>query len=618
MIYNRLNRRHFLHGVGKSMLALPFLPSLMSTAEAQSLPNSKCMVMFWTGHGGINMQNLYPIETNPAVMNQLSSTLMYSSVGHSARSGNLVNMKTTRGSNLPYLSSSLGYSIADPLGAIQSANGYGLGFNGNDLDNGLPRVTPIVGSFVSDKLLGKMNIINGLDMMFDSGHARAQSGNYCNADGISVSSTAAIRAGFPNVWIPTIDSVIGKSSSFYGSSSPVARSVVINGQWSGTGDFNQYFSCERASTGIVPNSNIPTSVGAAFNLLFSSLKANSSSSVVSKKDFILNNIYQDYSRLARGAYGAGRRIGKEDRSRLEEFMTNLNSILQGVISNSGATCSVPSISASDTSRITDGEYGLAINSAATPATLSLYNQIITAAFSCGVSKLFMVGLPGLKEQFIPEGSAGATFSDGLNNTDAHQGVFHRHGVANRQQLMVDSRRFYFQNAFYDLMQKLDAVPTGSSGSLLDQSFLFWTDECGFNTHVGQGLPMITAGSAGNFFKTGKYVDYRNPNRLLYSQYMCGVNMLNKCGGVITHQGLPYSRFLGTVMQSMGLSPSEYELSASLFPGTAGRMPITSRGTLAGYGHPFQMKYAIGKTENTAEYVYDYAINDMSVPMPIIT
>ncbi len=601
MRYNRMTRRHFLHGAGKSMLALPLLPSLMSTAEAQALPNSKCMVMFWTGHGGLQAENLYPVETNPAIASQLSSQSLYSGQGHNISYGSLLNMKTTRGSNLSGLTSMLGNDIDGMVGAA----GYSSNRAGADFDNGQARISPIIGSFVSESHIAKMNLINGLDLMYDANHTNAQSGNYCNYNGNSLGAAGQTTTGMPNVWVPTIDAVIAKSSQFYGGSSPIARSTLFNCYYGGTGDIDGFISCERTASGIVPNSNAPQTVGAAFNLLFSSLKSASNTSVIDKKNFILNNVYQDYSRLARGAFGPGRRLGKEDRGRLEEFMTNLNSILSGVISGSGATCSIPGISASDKSSLTDGAFGNPIDSSTYPNILSLYNQIIAASFACGVCKIFIVGLPGLKDQFIPEGSVGATFSDGKNNTDSHQGLFHNLGIANRQQMLTESMRYFFQYGFYDLVQKLDATPA-TGGTLLDQSLLFWTHESGTKTHSGQSLPMITAGSAGGFFKTGKYVDFRHPGRPGFEY------------GKQFYQGIPYNRFLATAMQSMGLSASEYELSANLFAGTTGRVPVTSSGTVPGYGHPYQQAYTVGKDGTTPVFIYDYTLNDMSVPLPIIT
>lgn len=87
------------------------------------------------------------------------------------------------------------------------------------------------------------------------------------------------------------------------------------------------------------------------------------------------------------------------------------------------------------------------------------------------------------------------------------------------------------------------------------------------------------------------------------------------GSAQGYQGIPLNRFLGTALQAMGVPPSAYELSPSL-TGSLGRIPTSSRGTVPGYGHTFQNTMKING--GTAEYCYDYQLNDMSVPLPGIT
>jgi hypothetical protein len=85
MKYNSITRRHFLQGAAGSFLALPFLPSLMSKAHAASVPNPKFFVMFWKGHGGLNLQNLYPITSHPTVAAAMKSTTLYAAQNHAMR-----------------------------------------------------------------------------------------------------------------------------------------------------------------------------------------------------------------------------------------------------------------------------------------------------------------------------------------------------------------------------------------------------------------------------------------------------------------------------------------------------------------------------------------------------
>lgn len=597
MKYDRISRRHFLQGAGKSALALPFLPSLMPHAHADTLKSPKFLAIYWSGHGGINPQNMYPVGTNPAVAGQLHLQSLYASQNHNILSGKLVNLKTNRASNLPYLGTCLDGNLRYQGDGMPLDKSYALDPSGADFDGGAARLTPLIGNFVSDALLNKMNLIAGLDMMYYSGHGVHQTGNFCNFAGNNPTSASA--NGMTNVWVPTIDAVAAKYPAYYGSSTPVAPTVVLNGIYNCCDGINTYISAFNTPSGIAANGNIPLNLGAAFNLLFGSLAGTTDPALSAKKGFILNRVHADYARVARGAYGPGRRIGRDDRNRLEEFMTYLSNIISGI--SNGGTCAAPSISSGDQSQILSG----AGQPASAQTTLHLYNQLMAAAFSCGLTQNFIFGVPGLLDVFNPSGSPSPTFSDGVTGPDSHQALFHQHNWANRQAYLLKAHRFYFQFGFYDFMNQLNSITAPQGGTLLDQTLMFWTQEAGFNTHYGNCLPMIMAGGAGGSIKTGNFVDYRNAN--------LAIGNTNAIQG---HVGVPYNRFLGTVLQALGVPPSAYELSPSLFAGTSGRIPISSHGTVPGYGHPFQAKF--DSLNNRGLFLYDYQLNDMSVPLPIIT
>ena len=67
-----------------------------------------------------------------------------------------------------------------------------------------------------------------------------------------------------------------------------------------------------------------------------------------------------------------------------------------------------------------------------------------------------------------------------------------------------------------------------------------------------------------------------------------------------HPGLTYNQFLGTVLQSMGLDPVEYEDGTDLSDGSA----------VGGYG------FHVVKDEMSQDYVEAKAV--MGEPLPIIT
>ena len=60
----RLDRRLFLRGLGGTALALPLLPSLLTSSEAaaQAAARSKCFVHFRTPHGALFGANMWPAD----------------------------------------------------------------------------------------------------------------------------------------------------------------------------------------------------------------------------------------------------------------------------------------------------------------------------------------------------------------------------------------------------------------------------------------------------------------------------------------------------------------------------------------------------------------------------
>ena len=76
-----LNRRHFLRGASGVSLAIPFLPSLIKGARAETLGGQKNFVALATGHGGVWGHSMYPDNA------LLTETLSYA--GRDIRFGDL-------------------------------------------------------------------------------------------------------------------------------------------------------------------------------------------------------------------------------------------------------------------------------------------------------------------------------------------------------------------------------------------------------------------------------------------------------------------------------------------------------------------------------------------------
>ena len=150
--------------------------------------------------------------------------------------------------------------------------------------------------------------------------------------------------------------------------------------------------------------------------------------------------------------------------------------------------------------------------------------------------------------------------------DWHQEVAHQWQLADRQALLVQSYQRFFASTFVDMAKRLD-VEEAPGATYLDNSLLVWTQESGMETHGSVSIPVVTFGSAAGRMKTGMLVDYRRMGNTA-SQFDPGA------GGKQT-LGMLYSQWLATVLQAMGVPPSEFERW-----GTQGlRLPVHHQGEL---------------------------------------
>jgi hypothetical protein len=165
------------------------------------------------------------------------------------------------------------------------------------------------------------------------------------------------------------------------------------------------------------------------------------------------------------------------------------------------------------------------------------NDVIVAAFLCDTSRIAVMNI---REDFSSYVG------------DWHEDVAHRAAEPDgvQQAILMAAHQLTFEKVFLDLCGKLD-VDDGTGQTLLDSALVVWTQESGEYTHAGQGMPVVTAGSAGGFLATGNYCDYRDP-ALVVDNGESG-NMAVKILG-----GLLWQQWLGTALQAMGLAPADYE------------------------------------------------------------
>ena len=109
----------------------------------------------------------------------------------------------------------------------------------------------------------------------------------------------------------------------------------------------------------------------------------------------------------------------------------------------------------------------------------------------------------------------------------------------------------------NLAAKLDDVSMEDGSTLLDNSLLMLTNESGQLTHHSSCLnyPVVMAGSAGGYFKTGKFVDFSDQTKI----YPHFDKMIAERPGMIPEgPGLYYQQFLANALMSMGIPKEEWE------------------------------------------------------------
>ncbi|MFO0550516.1 MAG: DUF1552 domain-containing protein [Polyangiaceae bacterium] len=410
-----------------------------------------------------------------------------------------------------------------------------------EVDGGVAKISDVLSgssSRLTSGLASKMNLLRALDVSFYLAHHRGgHLGNYGECDGNGTDGQTAQLSR-----MPTIDQVMAWSNSFYPDLGSIKeRSLVIGNQ-----GMSANWSSPSTHTGDVQNITPEYDSRALFNKVFVP-----PTDPAEKRPIIVDRVMDDYRRLR----DSNRRLSAADKQRLEDHLQRLDELDRklNVVVECG-TIQPPTMTSTDYWQNAD----YAINPDAQKGFWQLMNDVIVAAFSCDTSRI-----------------ATMLIGDIFSNTggDWHQDVAHQANVdAAKHELLWRSHQLFFEDVFLDLAAKLDSFTDSDGNTLLDNTLLQWTQESGPSTHDPLEMPVVTAGSAGGYLTTGSYVDYRDlekPGAVANGQYLVSSNI-----------GLLYNQWLGTVLQAMGLSPSEYETGPY---GGYGLYIECTEGWYSGYG-----------------------------------
>lgn len=388
-----------------------------------------------------------------------------------------------------------------------------------EVANGVASLSPVLSgdsTKLTSALVQKMNVLRGLDVTFYLAHHRGgHLGNYADNDGNG--SDGQTVQSKPR---QTLDQVLAYSDKFYTDLSSIReRSLVI-----GSGGMSHGFSNPGNQSGEIQKVTPEENSLALFNKIFVP-----PADPTQTRPPIVDRVLEDYNRLRNG----NRRLSAKDKQRLDDHMDRVHELERKL--NVNASCGdiqVPTASSSD--ELNNSSYS--VDPESQKRFWQLMNDVIAAAFACNTSRIVTMNVADHFSSFVG---------------DWHQDVAHQANVsADQHEIIYQAHQRVFEDVFLDLASKLDALEDASGGTVLDHTLVQWTQESGCVTHEPIEMCVLTAGSADGFFTTGNYCDYRNLQK--QAAKIEGTSLVE------SHAGLVYNQWLGNVMQSMGLAPSDYE------------------------------------------------------------
>jgi hypothetical protein len=378
--------------------------------------------------------------------------------------------------------------------------------------------------------LPKLSLLRGLDFLPGCGHNSGGTyGNYAAATNMDVYS-------LPQV--PTIDRVLAYSPVFY-PQAPLLRALDVGTGSPGGFSWTNY----GVAGGPVEEINFELDPLQAFNKAFGMFMP-SNMPKVNPNVALMNAIHADYSKLSTHT-----RISAADKMLLERHMSFLDDVTMHLSQTSTVACTVPTAPPS----IPNGYPWEQVSSIQDfKDTVRLFAEIAVAAMRCDITRVVTFDI----QKAIT--TASGTEQVSYHNSGTVMGDWHyfAHSLdsdANAKANFISISQWICSAVFAHFCQLLD-VDEGGGRTYLDNSLVCWGNELGYN-HYNTDQMTLLAGSAGGKLKTGQYIDYIDWDQGY-------ANPIPNWGVLIP--GLPHNRLLVTILQAMGLQPSDYESG-----GTAG-------------------------------------------------
>lgn len=397
-----------------------------------------------------------------------------------------------------------------------------------------------------------MNVIKGLSLT---------SGYYFNGNH-TVSMLGGMQTPSPTFG-RSIDLVLENSTNVYKQGEVIKQKALRIGDIPG---YNFSFDC---TNGNLVNPSFLRGDMQVFNQIFLGLTGTPVTVPVQQQTnskLIVDQIYADLKSLENNP-----RLSSDDKQTLSRYIASVYDLQLKVQANNagaGPICSQPTIAIESTS--SGGNFGFPNDSSWGIQNNSLmydnYIEMIRLAFVCDLTRVVLIKNALWSDQPVKISVDG----------DLHHAAPSSNAACDNQQWGLKK--------MLRLAQRLQSTqdPFSSGENLLDNSSILYTNHVGSWTtsHNIFSMPAILFGKGGGLFKTGYYVDY---------------SQLNKTDWQNTGYtpGRPYKQLLQSIMQSMGVTKTEY----------------SQYGDGNGYGE-FKEAIDVNKNDPTAYTAYRNEHNDL--------
>ena len=431
---------------------------------------------------------------------------------------------------------------------------------------------------MTPSLAQKFNVLRGFDIPYQISHqSGGHLGNFGGNMGHHIQGTKTTA-----YLTATIDQFMAWAPSFYNAKNlnekVVRRSFCIWG-----GGLSHNFSSPSIKSGRVVTQLAHKNNIDLFNYFF-----NPTASLGGLSSFVIDRMKANYDRLKMDP-----RLSKGDLARLNQHIAHFSEVERKIKVAAQLTGDPKPPSYNSDKELK--HHSFVHNFAENKLYCSLMNDMIALAFSAGVSRI-------------------GTWNNGIRFTNkvisnwhgdvGHQGM----GPAESQDYALAYKQGTFEHIMVDLAAKLDAIIMADGSTLLDNSLIQYTQEAGQRTHHGTAFPnypVVTAGGAGGYFKTGMVVDFTDKTKV--SKHAASVNDLIAENPMyqLESPGLYYNQWLANVLLSMGVPAGEWE-NFTEFTADGPAKSTPTKGYGFHYVNPgLAQDYALAKAE-------------MSNKLPVIT